>query len=597
MVATMNQLEAGFWDLLEAFQSVSVALARSKDLDAVAEAAVRLALDLTRARVAFVTLSEDVEARRHLFFRTSDSAPEMTVKEIGRLVAAASARGPEPDGLSAAQAASGGPGAAALRSHLVHELTAGGRLLGTIGVAGVGGHTWTEQRAFAVFSSQVASAIEVAQLLSGPKQMADALDNMRAELDRSEHARLVTEERAQAADRVEKAHEAAIAALVAVSVHAGSGGDAGDFYRRLTSSIAELVGANKVLFWQLNENGTLTAIPGGHGVDEAFVSRLYPAECSPEKDDLTSRVVFQDHTFRASRGDRAREHSHVLEVLGVADAVSVAWRAGELRLGLVAAYDSVGPGGFSREDAWVLQKAGLAAGLVWQLKYAQADLERTVERLKKVDAARQLLLKNVSTAVDKARRRFASELHDDALQKLTAAELMLHRVGEASAADPALLAETRQQLAQTEEALRHLLFEVRPPALELPGGFEETIGDRIALLQSAMGIRAEVDMELPDDLPFELKGMVFRQVAEALANVERHSSATEVRISIKVEDGAVHGVVIDNGRGFVVAERSHLPGHLGLLALNERSLLSGGWTKVESEPGLGTTVEFWMPSR
>jgi signal transduction histidine kinase len=104
-------------------------------------------------------------------------------------------------------------------------------------------------------------------------------------------------------------------------------------------------------------------------------------------------------------------------------------------------------------------------------------------------------------------------------------------------------------------------------------------------------------MELPDDLPFELKGMVFRQVAEALANVERHSSATEVRISIKVEDGAVHGVVIDNGRGFVVAERSHLPGHLGLLALNERSLLSGGWTKVESEPGLGTTVEFWMPSR
>jgi signal transduction histidine kinase len=44
----------------------------------------------------------------------------------------------------------------------------------------------------------------------------------------------------------------------------------------------------------------------------------------------------------------------------------------------------------------------------------------------------------------------------------------------------------------------------------------------------------------------------------------------------------------------VVSERDHLAGHLGLLALSERSLLAGGWTKIESEPGLGTMVEFWM---
>jgi signal transduction histidine kinase len=31
------------------------------------------------------------------------------------------------------------------------------------------------------------------------------------------------------------------------------------------------------------------------------------------------------------------------------------------------------------------------------------------------------------------------------------------------------------------------------------------------------------------------------------------------------------------------------------MGINERSLLAGGWSKVESEPGLGTRVEFWMP--
>jgi len=92
-----------------------------------------------------------------------------------------------------------------------------------------------------------------------------------------------------------------------------------------------------------------------------------------------------------------------------------------------------------------------------------------------------------------------------------------------------------------------------------------------------------------------VSSIVFRQVSEALTNVERHAAATRVQVTVKSTDGAIHGLVIDNGRGFVVSERDLLPGHLGLLALNERSLLAGGWTKIDSEPGIGTQVEFWMP--
>ena len=84
-------------------------------------------------------------------------------------------------------------------------------------------------------------------------------------------------------------------------------------------------------------------------------------------------------------------------------------------------------------------------------------------------------------------------------------------------------------------------------------------------------------------------------VREALHNVAKHAAATRVTVSLQQQDGGMHGVVTDNGRGFVVAERDRLPGHLGLLALNERALLAGGWNKIASEPGLGTTVEFWLP--
>jgi signal transduction histidine kinase len=299
--------------------------------------------------------------------------------------------------------------------------------------------------------------------------------------------------------------------------------------------------------------------------------------------------------FRASRSDESGDFRSVLDALKVDDAIMVPWRAGDQRLGLVAAYESRRREGFSREDAWVLQMAGLAAGLVWQLRYADNDLKKTVERLQKVDAARQMLLKNVSTAVDKARKRFAGDLHDDALQKLTAAELQLQRLHDPNGDTTALVNEAQELLMQTEEAMRRLLFEVRPPTLEMPGGFVETIRARIAMLKSLTGAEVEIDLELPDELSYEYRSMLYRQLTEAMANIEKHAGATRVMISLKVRDAGMHGIVQDNGRGFVLAERDRLPGHLGLLALNERALLAGGWNKIESEPGLGTTIEFWMP--
>ena len=136
---------------------------------------------------------------------------------------------------------------------------------------------------------------------------------------------------------------------------------------------------------------------------------------------------------------------------------------------------------------------------------------------------------------------------------------------------------------------------MRPPTLEVPGGFEETIRERISMLKSLTGAEVESQIDLPEDLSFEYRSMLYRQLTEAMANIEKHAAATRVRLALHERDGGVYGVVTDNGRGFVVAERERLPGHLGLLALNERALLAGGWNKIESEPGLGTTVEFWMP--
>jgi len=584
---------AGYGDVLESLQNASAELARFKTVPEVAEHALRLAVELTRSTVAFLALAAEGGEGKRVYTKGSDPTQRLPEDAVERIFATAAAfSGPMANSTWSGMTDRVAPG---IRSTCAQALEAGGRSVGVFGVASQNGFTAVQQRAFAIFAQQVASAIALAQVQERRQEMVDTLVNLRADLDRSERQRLINDERVRSAERVEHAHEAAVQALLAVSRHARTGDGLADFYRRLTRSIAELVGARRVAFWQRSDEGILFPIAGGHGIDDVFLAGLHPVPCEPDRNDLSSRVVYHDLMFRASRADDSGDFRYVLDTLNVDSAIAVPWRAGDQRLGLVAAYDSRRREGFSREDAWVLQKAGLAAGLVWQVQYADTDLKKTVERLQKVDAARQMLLKNVSTAVDKARKRFAGDLHDDALQKLTAVELQLQRLREPNGDAGELLAEAQGMLAQTEDALRRLLFEVRPPALEVPGGFVETIRARVQMLKSLSGAEVEVEVEIPDDLSYDDRSMVFRQLTEALTNVEKHASATRVRVSLKVEDGGVRGVVQDNGRGFVVAERDRLPGHLGLLALHERALLAGGWNKIESEPGLGTTVEFWMP--
>jgi len=590
-VETVSRLEADFWEQFEAFQFVSVDLARFRDLDEVAERALELALDLTKSSVAFIAMVDDSGDRKQVYTRTAAPSDALTDDQIDNFVKTAT---PPPASMHES-AGGGGPQHRdpTQGTFFSQALQAGGRTIGVMGIVNKAGITAFQRRSFSLFANQLAAAIEIARLHERRQEMVDALVNLRAELDRSEEQRLLSDERARSAERLERAHELAVEALLAVSMHARLGKSLTDFYRRLTGTVAQLVGAEKVLFWQVNDNKTLTAIPGAHGVDDAFVARLKPGRCDPEIDDLASRVVYKDDIYRASRADADADSLFVLDALGVDNAISVPWRAGDHRLGLVAAYDSQNPEGFSREDTWVLHKAALAAGLVWQLRQAETDLKKTVERLQKVDSARQLLLKNASTAADNIRRRFASELHDDALQKLTAAELHLHRVSPQQL-DP--INDAVGLLQQAEDALRKLLFEVRPPALELPGGFEQTIRDRVLMLRQLTGIEADLDLELPDEVAYEFKSLVFRQVSEAITNVEKHSGATRARVTVRVEGGGIAGSVVDNGRGFVVDEHDHLPGHLGLLSLTERALLAGGWCKIASEPGNGTKVEFWIPT-
>lgn len=400
----------------------------------------------------------------------------------------------------------------------------------------------------------------------------------------------------RAAQLLERSQDSALAALSAVSSYLDADEDLPSFFGRLSATISGLTRARRAAFWRLGPRGTLALQPAPFGF--AGDSRVYGLrmQMGAKGDGVIERVVFGEELLLA-KGTCA-ELDGVWRSAGLSDvksSIAAAWRAGDRRIGAVAVYDA--DHGFTAHDLWVLRLVGMAAGLVWQYKESEDDLARTAVRLEQAMAARRQLLNNVAAGGDEARRRFASALHDDSLQLLTGAELQLARLR--SAADghqhASQLDDLSDTLRKVEDSLRRLLTDVSPEPLQVPSDLREGITERLESMRLRAGIEPHVDIRLPDDVPRVIQSIVLKNVGEALNNVEKHARATRVTVVAEFVDRGVRVEVSDDGTGFVTAESARLPGHIGLVAMRERAQLAGGWCHIESDPGAGTKVEFWIP--
>jgi signal transduction histidine kinase len=86
-------------------------------------------------------------------------------------------------------------------------------------------------------------------------------------------------------------------------------------------------------------------------------------------------------------------------------------------------------------------------------------------------------------------------------------------------------------------------------------------------------------------------------LGEALENIRRHTpESASASIVLAEEPGWVRLVVTDDGPGFAEdSDDARTPGHFGLVGMQERAARVGGRLGVTSRPGIGTTVELWVP--
>src|SRR5436309_849658 len=112
------------------------------------------------------------------------------------------------------------------------------------------------------------------------------------------------------------------------------------------------------------------------------------------------------------------------------------------------------------------------------------------------------------------------------------------------------------------------------------------------LRHTVVGITDRMTQE-PDP---DMRALLYRIAQEAIANAAKHAQASRVQIEAVSAGDGVTLRVRDDGRGFVPdLDAAPAPGHLGLSTIVERAELAGGWARIHSSPGEGTTVECWLP--
>lgn len=222
-----------------------------------------------------------------------------------------------------------------------------------------------------------------------------------------------------------------------------------------------------------------------------------------------------------------------------------------------------------------------------------AELGEEMERRKRLE---------VRQAVQDERTRIARETHDGLLQTLMGVRIRLNRgkrLGRMEAeALQAELSELSDEISQSMQNLRVLIHDLNE--VILPEGLTPALQQLIEHQERLHGIRIHAQLNYaPGMLPLQHELNILRIVQEALANAIRHGRAGEawIHLDCDVQDraaGSLRVQIRDNGHGFDV-ERQPGAGGWGLKNMERRAEQLGGSLRVQSRPGVDTTVDLIVP--
>ncbi|GAA3762109.1 sensor domain-containing protein [Micromonospora maritima] len=241
----------------------------------------------------------------------------------------------------------------------------------------------------------------------------------------------------------------------------------------------------------------------------------------------------------------------------------------------------------------LLLAVGVAAGrwLVWlHVTFAGFFLPptRSAELALRV---RQLTVTRAETVDAQAAelRRIERDLHDGAQARLVALSMSIGLAEQLVRDDPEavrrLLAEARETSGQALAELRGLVRGIHPPVLA-----ERGLPGAVRALALAVPLPVDVTVDLPGRPAAPVESASYFAVAEALANVGKHSGATRAWVELRHTGDRLTVVVGDDGRGGAQATAGG-----GLAGTGRRLAAFDGTMTVTSPVGGPTVISMELP--
>lgn len=202
-----------------------------------------------------------------------------------------------------------------------------------------------------------------------------------------------------------------------------------------------------------------------------------------------------------------------------------------------------------------------------------------------------------------ARAQLASDLHDGPTQGVAAITMRLNYVRKLIERKPEQAVDElyaiEDMARRTTKEIRHMLFELRPKALDA--------GLKPGLEQLAVKMKETYDQNvfitMSDNLDSTLDAQtiqtLFSIASETVNNARKHAQASRIDVDVHTDGPMLILNITDNGVGFEVEKALEAAkfreGHLGLTNLQERAALLDGALHIDSSPGKGTRTTVVIP--
>jgi NarL family two-component system sensor histidine kinase LiaS len=206
-----------------------------------------------------------------------------------------------------------------------------------------------------------------------------------------------------------------------------------------------------------------------------------------------------------------------------------------------------------------------------------------------------LLRRRQEMAISEERNRLARDLHDSAKQQALAASFELGTAitlfDRDSEGTKKHLVEADALVNSVRTELTNLVDELRPQAIESQE-FTETLNEYAIDWSHRSGIEVNIHIEGGEELSLENREILFRIAQEALANITRHSHASNADLSLEYGTDNVTIIIKDDGCGF---DTSTAQNGVGLRSMRERAEAADGIFSIESVVNQGTRISVRLP--